>query len=104
MPAAPCDRHVLERLEHGHDVERLTRERQPLRQVGPAHIGHDRTRRMCDRPSTRVDAFRVDIELAQRFDHEARAHPASSTRLTGKKRHSRYAATSAFDVARVYCS
>ena len=32
------------------------------------------------------------------------AHPASSTRPAGKKRHSRYATTSAFDVARVYCS
>jgi hypothetical protein len=69
-PRHERDRHVLERLEHGHHVERLTRERQPLGQVGPAHIRPGRTRRMCDRPPTRVHALRVDIELAQRFDHE----------------------------------
>ena len=55
----------------------------------------------------------IDSRRRPRRRHRARGAPRPRTRArirrralgsAGKKRHSRYAATSAFDVARVYCS
>ncbi len=86
----PLWRNVLERLEHRDHVERVAREREPLRQVRAPDVGRDRA---PPRPRSPIGSRRC---LRPRSSSSRRAsttkpcaHPASSTRPGGKKRQSR---------------
>ena len=98
-------RHVFECLERRDDVERAAREREPLREVRPPDEGRDRARGACAIAQRLVSMPSASMSSSRSASTtKPCAHPASRTRPGGKKRHSRYATTSAFDVSRVYRS
>ncbi len=95
-------RQVFQRLEERHALERAPPEGQAVQEIAVADVPAGAEGRAVECVLADVDAARVETELALRLHKNPNAQPTSSVRCTGRKRHTRYAPSSAWVEARLY--